>query len=70
MSTIEFDSAEQNPVWKVKWSGAQKNVMAGDLTAHITLKTLEGLTHLYLSGHVEEVLLTDATRLYLPQVSP
>ena len=55
MSTIKFDSAEQNPVWKVRWSGAQKNVMAGDLTAHITLKTLEGLPHLYAVGPVEDL---------------
>ena len=43
------------PAWRVRWSGAQKNVMAGDLSAHITLKSLEGLNHLYAVGPLEEL---------------
>jgi acetolactate decarboxylase len=50
-----IENEEYGPAWKVRWSGAQKNVMAGDLTAHISLKSLEDLPHLYAVGPLEEL---------------
>jgi len=49
-------AAAKDPAWKVRWAGAQKNVMAGDLTAHITLKSLEDLSHLYAVGPLENLI--------------
>jgi acetolactate decarboxylase len=55
LSYTKAESTEQDPSWKVRWAGAQKNVMSGDLTAHITLKSLEDLPHLYAVGPLEEL---------------
>lgn len=55
LSNKRIESAERDPSWKVRWSGAQKNVMSGDLTAHISLKSLEDLPHLYAVGPLEEL---------------
>ena len=55
----------------VRWVGAQRTVLAGDLRAHISLERLAGLPHLYALGPVAglrgEITVVDG-RPYVSQV--
>jgi len=57
----------------VRWVGAQRTVLAGDLRAHISLERLAGLRHLYalgpVAGHVDDLRLGPGMTLRLPAAS-
>src|SRR5262245_28016603 len=44
------------PVWAVRWIGAQRDVLAGDVSGAIDLATLAHLPHLYALGPREGLL--------------
>jgi acetolactate decarboxylase len=41
--------------WPISWVGAQRDVLAGDIGAHVALETLRHCAHLYAVGPVEHV---------------
>jgi acetolactate decarboxylase len=56
---------EQTPAFQVKWAGEQRDVLSGDLAAHISLESLKGLPDLYALGPLEglkgEVTILEST---------
>jgi hypothetical protein len=47
--------SERDPGTMVKWIGAQRDVLQGDISGHLALTSLSGLPHLYAVGPVERL---------------